>query len=129
MCLVVVLCTFPNAEVARDVATTLVTEKLAACVNLCTGAESIYRWEGKVQMAHEVVALIKTTAAGYACLEARLKTLHPYDTPEIIGLHTHRVLPAYETWVKESLESGTCGASMPATPSGVAAASMLAASS
>jgi len=101
--LLVVLCTFPNPEAARATATILVTEKLAACVNLCPGVESIYRWEGGVETSSEVLALMKTTAAGYAALQVRLNELHPYDTPEIVALPAHRALAAYAGWVAESV--------------------------
>ena len=56
-----VFCTFPDVEQARAIAEALVERRLAACVNLLPGVESIYRWEGKVERAGEVLAVIKTT--------------------------------------------------------------------
>ena len=99
-----VLSTFPNMEAARQTATALVESQLAACVNLCPAVQSIYRWQGKVESAEEVLALIKTTRAAYPALEARLKTLHPYDVPEIIALPVERGLDAYLQWVSASCE-------------------------
>lgn len=101
--IIVVLCTFPSLELARQIGTTLVEAQLAACVNLCPSVESIYCWEGKVESAQEVLAIIKTTPAIYPRLEARLKELHPYEVPEIIALPSAQVLPAYAAWVQASV--------------------------
>jgi periplasmic divalent cation tolerance protein len=101
--IIVVLCTFPSLELARQIGTALVEAQHAACVNLCPSVESIYRWEGKVESAQEVLAIFKTTAASYPRLEARLKELHPYAVPEIIALPSAQVLPAYAEWVQVSV--------------------------
>jgi periplasmic divalent cation tolerance protein len=107
MDLIVVLCTFPDVEVARSIAAKLVEEEMAACVNLSSGTESIYRWQGKVESAHEVLGLIKTTRPVYEALESRLKELHPYEVPEIVALATEQALAAYAKWVSESVVSPT----------------------
>lgn len=101
--IIVVLCTFPSLELARQIGTALVDAQLAACVNLCPSVESIYRWQGKVETSQEVLALIKTTAMTYPRLEVRLKELHPYEVPEIIALPADQVFPAYAAWVQESV--------------------------
>lgn len=97
---VVVLCTFPDVEKARTITAELVGRRLAACVNLLPGVESIYRWEGKVERAGEVLAVIKTTR--YPELEAALKELHPYEVPEILALPVVAGLAGYLTWLAES---------------------------
>lgn len=94
---VVVLCTFPDADTARRIAAELVERRLAACVNLLPGVESIYRWEGKIERSNEVLGVIKT--ARYADLEPVLQELHPYDVPEIIALSVTAGLPAYLEWL------------------------------
>ena len=101
---VVVLCTFPDVEQARAIAAELVERRLAACVNLLPGVESIYRWEGKVERAGEVLAVIKTTR--YPELEAALKELHPYEVPEILALPVAVGLAGYMRWLGESCEVG-----------------------
>jgi periplasmic divalent cation tolerance protein len=95
----VVLCTFPDIEQARQIGAALVERQVAACVNLLPGVESIYRWEGKVEKAGEVLAFIKTTR--YPELEAAIRELHPYEVPEILALETEG-LPAYLQWVADS---------------------------
>ena len=108
--IIVVLCTFPNLELARQIGTALVEAQLAACVNLCPSVESIYRWEDKVESSQEVLAMLKTTTAVYPELEARLKALHPYEVPEIIALPANQALPAYAKWVQESVAVSPKGA-------------------
>ena len=104
MSLLVVLCTFPDRETAQRIATALVDQRLAACVNLVPGVQSIYRWQGKVESAEEVLAVMKTTVEVYPQLEAKLKELHPYDVPEIVALPVERVQEGYAKWVEEMTE-------------------------
>ena len=96
----VVLCTFPDLDQARQIGAALVERQVAACVNILPGIESIYRWEGKVERAGEVLGLIKTTR--YPELEAAIRELHPYEVPEIVALPITTGLPAYLAWVRES---------------------------
>ncbi len=103
MSALLLLSTFPDAEAARRIAGTLVEERLAACANLLPGAESIYRWEGKIERATEVVAFFKTTEACRARFEARLSELHPYEVPEILVLRPEGGLPAYLRWIEENV--------------------------
>lgn len=99
MSLLVVLSTFPNAENARQIGTIMVESQLAACVNLCPKMESIYRWQGQVERAEEVLAIFKTSSTAYPVLEQRLRELHPYDVPEIVALHPEQVSGTYLEWV------------------------------
>ena len=96
----VVLCTFPNLDQARQIGAALVERQVAACINLIPRVESIFRWEGEVQEAQEVLGLIKTTR--YSDLEAALRELHPYEVPEIIALPITAGLPDFLKWMGES---------------------------
>ena len=96
---------FPDAEEARTIARTLVEEQLAACANLVPGAESIYWWKGVIESSSEVMAFFKTTEDQYKNFEARLKELHPSETPEIIALQPTEGLPAYLQWVMANTRS------------------------
>ena len=91
----VVLCTFPDVEKAREVGAALVEAQLAACVNLLPGIESIYRWQGAVERAGEVLAVFKTKASAWPAFERRLRELHPYDVPEIVALKPEQVAESY----------------------------------
>jgi len=99
------LSTFPEIETARRIARQLVTENLAACANIVPAVESIYRWQDKIENAQETLVCFKTTAARYAAFQDRLKSLHPYEVPEIICLRIADGLPEYLRWVSEN----TCG--------------------
>lgn len=94
-----VISTFESREQAEPVARALVGERLAACANLLPGCLSIYRWQGEIERADEVLMLVKTTCDRYPELERRLHELHPYDLPEIVALAPPRVLAAYADWV------------------------------
>ena len=95
----VILCTFPNPEQARQIGTVLVEMQLAACVNLIPAVESIYRWQGNVETATEILAIFKTTAAAFPAFETALTKLHPYEVPEIIALSPGKISDSYRAWV------------------------------
>jgi len=101
----VVLCTAPDMATAERLARALVEERLAACVNLLAPCQSVYRWQDQVECASEVPLVIKTSAASYPRLEARLAELHPYEVPEILALPVEAGLPSYLTWVAEQANS------------------------
>lgn len=94
-----VLTNLPDQASAQALATTLVTERLAACVNLLAPCRSIYRWQGAIESAEEVPMLIKTTSERYAALEAAIRARHPYELPEIIAVPVDQGLPEYLAWV------------------------------
>ncbi len=99
----VVLCTFPDPEQARQIGTVLVERQLAACVNLLPAVESIYRWQGKVETGAETLAIIKTTVGVYRKLETVLAELHPYEVPEIIALAPQEIFEPYRAWLVEQV--------------------------
>lgn len=95
---VVVLCTCPPAT-AEGIAQAVVQERLAAAVNIVPTVTSVYRWEGEVRQDEEAQLIIKTTAARVDAVSARVAALHPYDTPEILGLPVGGGAPDYLAWV------------------------------
>ncbi|TJZ75515.1 divalent-cation tolerance protein CutA [Chitiniphilus eburneus] len=97
-----VLCNCPDAGCAETLARGLVEEGLAACVNQLAPVQSVYRWQGRTEIAAEVPLLIKTTRARYPALQAWLEARHPYDLPEIIALPVVAGLPAYLRWVGDA---------------------------
>ena len=96
------LSTFPDLETARRIARELVSENFAACANVIPAIESIYRWQGKVEQGNETLVLFKTAAARYPAFQEKLKSLHPYDVPEIIACPVDKALPEYLRWVIDS---------------------------
>ncbi|HEX8907058.1 MAG TPA: divalent-cation tolerance protein CutA [Longimicrobiaceae bacterium] len=102
----VVLMTAPDADAARRISRALVDERLIACANLLPGVTSVYRWEGKVEEAGEVLVVMKTRAALLPRLLARAAELHPYEVPELLALEVTEGLPAYCRWVMEETDNG-----------------------
>jgi periplasmic divalent cation tolerance protein len=94
-----VLTNCPDEDSANALALALVESRLAACVNILPRLQAIYRWQGKIESAPEIPLLIKSTAAAYPALEARIRELHPYEVPEIVALAIDRGLPEYLNWV------------------------------
>ena len=101
----IVLVTAPNIEEASHIADALVGGRLAACVNIVSGIESVYRWEGRVARDSETLMITKTTAERYAELEEQIKALHSYTTPEVIAIRIERGSEAYLKWLGESVAS------------------------
>ena len=97
--MLVVFSTFPNPEVAAEVARTLVTEQLCACANLVPAVRSIYAWEGKLCDETETLAILKTTPDRLDALTARIATLHPYAVPEVIAVPVAGGHAPYLAWV------------------------------
>jgi periplasmic divalent cation tolerance protein len=95
--------TFPDQAGAQRAAATLVEERWAACAQVAGPVESTYRWEGTVERATEWYCHLKTTLARAPGLRARLRELHPYDTPEIIVLPVVDGDPDYLRWIDGSV--------------------------
>src|SRR2546421_8211965 len=100
--IVLAFSTFPDVETARRIARELVAENFAACANIIPKIESIYRWEGKLESGGEALAIFKLSAHRYGEFETRLRSLHPYDVPEIISCKVNAGLPEYLHWVTEN---------------------------
>ena len=93
----------PDASVAQSIADALVAERLAACVQVLEGMTSTYAWQGRVHRDAEVLLLAKTTAERFAALAARVDELHPYETPEVLGLDVGHALERYAAWVRDQV--------------------------
>lgn len=93
-------------EQAEVIARSLVEAHLAACVQIMGGIESTYRWRGKVEYSNEFLCLIKTREDLFAEVAAVIKTLHSYDTPEIIAVPIIAGSPEYLAWLAEAMPEG-----------------------
>lgn len=103
---VIVLTSLPDRTAAMRLANLLVEHRHAACVNILAECTSVYRWEGKVEMATEVPLLIKTSSAAYSRLEEKIRANHPYELPEIVSFPVSGGLPAYLGWVAAECVAG-----------------------
>jgi periplasmic divalent cation tolerance protein len=105
--ILLVLTNVPDNETAIRISRELIEQRVAACVNILPGVLSVYRWQGAIEETHEVSLLIKTTQDAYPKLEAALKTMHPYEVPEILALPIFAGFPTYLDWVAaETQKSG-----------------------
>lgn len=100
----IVFCTCPEDR-ATEIAHALVHEKLAACVNQIEAIQSVYRWRERVETAAETLLIIKTTTDLYDEMESRLRALHPYEVPEILGMPVARGYPPYLQWLEGVLRA------------------------
>jgi len=99
MSAVIIITNAPDRDVAEKIARALVDRKLAACVNILARCSSVYRWQGNVETATEVPVLIKTRAEIYAEVEAAIKSLHPYELPEIVAVPVAHGSNEYLDWI------------------------------
>jgi periplasmic divalent cation tolerance protein len=94
--------TFPDLETANRIADMLVTEKLAACANLLPPVHSIYHWKEKVETAGEVMVFFKTTDDRLAAFQEKLRSLHPYEVPELVCIKIDAGSQDYLRWVTDN---------------------------
>jgi periplasmic divalent cation tolerance protein len=120
---IVVLITAGSREEAARLADILVVARLAACVQILPEIESVYHWKGNVERAAEILLLAKTTEANFAALEAAVRSLHTYETPEIIALPIVAASAPYLEWLtqnvipqsKDTTQAATASADSPTT--------------
>jgi len=99
---VIVLTTIASTADGGELASILVTERLAACVNVLAEMDSVYRWKGAVDSERERQLIIKTTASRLDQLKARLHEIHPYELPEFIIIPVVGGSDRYLNWLRES---------------------------
>src|SRR3989440_6238958 len=96
------LSTFPDGDTARRISNELVTEKFAACANILPAVESIYRWKDKIESGNETLVFFKLSEHRQSAFQDKLRSLHPYEVPEIIFLPISAGLPEYLRWVVDN---------------------------
>jgi len=103
MTIVSVYAIFADADEAARIGRQVVEERLAACINILAPCRSIYRWQGAVETADEVAAILKTTLAMADVLIARVAALHSYDVPCVAVWPIDKLLVDYAEWVEGSV--------------------------
>ncbi|KAL3577143.1 hypothetical protein D5086_022426 [Populus alba] len=99
---IVVYVTVPNREAGKKLANSIVKEKLAACVNIVPGIESVYQWQGEIQSDAEELLIIKTRQSLLEALTEHVKANHEYEVPEVISLPITGGSIPYLKWLKDS---------------------------
>ncbi|MCC6984608.1 MAG: divalent-cation tolerance protein CutA [Bauldia sp.] len=98
--------TFPDAETAERIGAGLVEARLAACVNLLPGMRSIFRWQGQLEHADEIVMIVKTLASREAAVIEAIRAAHPYEVPAIVTLPNLGGFAPYLDWIAENAKPG-----------------------
>jgi len=96
---VAIYATFPDNATATAIGRDLVTAGIVACVNISPTMQSIYRWNGQLEEAEEVVAIMKTQQGRVGQLTAEIERRHPYDTPAIVVLPIVEGSLRYLDWI------------------------------
>ncbi|MCL5881150.1 MAG: divalent-cation tolerance protein CutA [Candidatus Thermoplasmatota archaeon] len=97
-----ILSTVSKMEDAQRIAEILVTERLAACVNIIGSVNSVYRWRDKIERNQEIMLVIKTSRERSKSAMYRLTEIHPYEVPEAIALETSDGSSKYLKWIEDS---------------------------
>lgn len=100
---IVVLMTASSLKEARKIADTLVSKRLAACVNVIPDVTSIYIWRQKKESSKEVLLIAKARARNFSRMKQLVRKIHSYEVPEIIALPILKGDAAYLRWIR-----GTC---------------------
>ncbi|MCL6729396.1 divalent-cation tolerance protein CutA [Sphingomonas hankyongi] len=103
MSVVSVYAIFGSADEAERIGRTAIEERLAACINILGPVRSIYRWQGAIECAEEVGAILKTSNEQADALIARIAGLHSYDVPCIVTWPIDKILGSYADWVEGSV--------------------------
>src|SRR5438093_10813949 len=99
------LSTFPDAETARRISNQLVTERFVACANILPGVESIYRWNERIELGNETLVFFKLSEDRQAAFQEKLRSLHPYEVPEIVCFTIEKGFSEYLTGVDQCCAS------------------------
>ena len=100
---ILVLLTAGSREEAVRLADIIVVARLAACVQILPEIESVYHWQGNIERAPEILLLAKTTLPNFPALEAAVRSLHTYETPEIIALPITAASAPYLEWLTSNV--------------------------
>ncbi len=100
---IVIFITAKDKDEARMIATKLVEQKLAACVNIIDGVESVFWWEGKVGQAQEALLIAKSKKSLFKEILKTVKKVHSYTVPEVIALPIVKGSSDYLNWINDSI--------------------------
>ena len=99
---IIVFNTCNSEEIASSIAETLVGQKLAACVNIVKGVESVYQWQGKIEHDKEILLIIKTRQLLFEQVQNAIQELHDYELPEIIAVPIDIGEKNYLSWIQSA---------------------------
>lgn len=97
---IVIYCTVPNRKEGKEIATALVENNLAACVNIIDKIESVFSWDGKLCEEKEAMLIIKTRKELFTRVNHTIQKLHSYNVPEVIALPIVESDETYLKWIE-----------------------------
>lgn len=100
------LCTVPDEATAKSIARGLVEARLAACVSILPGVTSIYRWNDAIEEGQELQLVIKTTRFRAQAAMDHVRSVHPFEVPELIVLSVTDGAEAYLSWIERETTPG-----------------------
>ncbi len=100
---IIIHCSCPDNDQAKKLADSLISNSLAACINIITNMTSIYKWQGKVCEEPETLLLIKTHKNMFNAVKTHIQSAHPYELPEIIAVSIIQGSQAYLDWISNSI--------------------------
>lgn len=99
---IIILCNTNSKDSAETIATYLIKESLAACVNIIPKITSIYKWQNKIENDEEYLMLIKTKKELFDKVKEKIQILHPYEVPEIISIDISNGNSEYLNWINNN---------------------------
>ena len=102
---IAVFITAPNREEASRLAEMLIQTRLAGCVQILPGVESVYRWQGQIERSEEFLLIAKTASTKFVELEKEVRAIHSYETPEIVAVPVVSGSQPYLEWLMASVSS------------------------
>lgn len=103
----IIITTTSSFDTARDLGRRMLSQKLCACVNILPKCYSLYHWQNNIEETEEYMLLIKTSADKYDAVEKLIKTIHPYELPEIISLNVGDASSEYLNWIHSNVAGYT----------------------
>jgi periplasmic divalent cation tolerance protein len=103
---ILIYCTTPDLRCAKKIASALVKKKLAACVGFQPGLTSVYRWKAKLETSREVLLTIKAPEGNFVKIQREIRSIHPYEVPEILSIRIDQGSKPYLKWIGQSCQSG-----------------------
>lgn len=104
---IVVFVTCGSIKEAQQIGRALVDRKLAACANILHApVHSIYHWKGKVDVAKEILLILKSSRSSFGAIDSAIRKMHSYDVPEIIALPIARGSRSYLDWISRAVSRG-----------------------
>ena len=101
-----IIVTFSDRETAEDIGRRLVEKRLAACAQVSGPIKSIYWWKGELEKTEEWICALKTRKDLYSIVESEIRSLHPYEVPQIVAFDIDYALPEYREWAKGETAKG-----------------------